>query len=66
MACDTFWQPAGSGRESQAEEQEGHFHDAAPAVTHIRLKMKGAPGSRPGGGLGIYDVAINARDPSAR
>lgn len=28
--------------------------------------MKGAPGSRPGGGLGIYDVAINARDPSAR
>lgn len=36
------------------------------AVTHVRLKMKGATTSRSGGALRIYDVAINAPDPSAR
>ncbi|CAM9363935.1 unnamed protein product, partial [Laminaria digitata] len=35
------------------------------AVTHVRLKMKGATASRSGGALRIYDVAINAPDPSA-
>lgn len=54
-------------RESQQKSQEGHAEDTVPAVTHIRLKMKVAPASRSGGGaLMIYDVAINARDPSAR
>lgn len=46
--------------------QEGRSQEAIPAVTHVRLKMKGAPGSRPGGALSIYDISINARDPSAR
>lgn len=55
------------GRESQMKSQKGHAKDAAPTVTHIRLKMKGAPASRSGAGaLRIYDVAINSRDPSAR
>lgn len=54
-------------RESQQKSQEGHAEDTVPAVTHIRLKMKVAPASRSGGGaLMIYDVAINARDPSTR
>ena len=54
-------------RESQRKAQGGGGSlDAIPAVTHVRLKMKGGPGSRPGGALSIYDVAINARDPSAR
>ena len=50
-------------REPQRKKKEV---ETAPAVTHIRLKMKGAPASRSGGALRIYDVSINERDPSAR
>ncbi|CAM9107710.1 unnamed protein product, partial [Ectocarpus fasciculatus] len=51
--------------EPRRKALEGRSHDVIPAVTHVRLKMRGAPGGRPGGALSIYDVAINARDPSA-
>lgn len=37
-----------------------------PAVTHVRLKMRGPPSNGSAGALRIYDVAINARDPEAR
>ncbi|CAM9591597.1 unnamed protein product, partial [Scytosiphon promiscuus] len=53
-------------REPRRMAPEGRFQEATPTVTHVRLKMKGAPGGRPGGALNIYDVSINAPDPSAR
>lgn len=64
--CILLRQPTMSFREPRRKALEGRSHDVIPAVTHVQLKMRGAPGGRPGGALSIYDVAINARDPSAR
>lgn len=45
---------------------DGVRDDVVPLVTHIRLKMKGPSSNGSAGALIIYDVAVNARDPSAR
>ena len=53
-------------RDPHRKEQVAPALQPITAVTHVRLKMKGATASRSGGALRIYDVAINAPDPSAR
>lgn len=53
-------------RDSHRKAQAGSALQPVTAVTHVRLKMKGTTASRSGGALRIYDVAINAPDPSAR
>lgn len=53
-------------REAEWKGRERGSIDPAPAVTHIRLKMKGSSSNRSGGALRIYNVAISARDLSAR
>lgn len=53
-------------RDPHRKAQAGSALQAVTAVTHVRLRMKGATASRSGGALRIYDVAINAPDPSAR
>ncbi|CAM9421397.1 unnamed protein product, partial [Sphacelaria rigidula] len=52
-------------RESQ-KNSGARTCDEAPAVTHIRLRMKGPASPGPAGPLRIYDVAVNTRDPAAR